>query len=89
MRGGKRSGAGRKQGSVTRKTREVAARVMASGLTPLDYLLQVMRDPEASPPERLDAAKAAAPYCHPRLSSQTVELKAADSYEEQLRMLSL
>jgi hypothetical protein len=40
-------------------------------LSPLDYMLQVLRDPEASPAERKWAAEKAAPYLHPRL--QTVE----------------
>ena len=87
MRGGKRLGAGRKQGSLTRKTREVAEKAMASGLTPLDYLLQVMRDPEALAPVRMDAAKAAAPYCHPRLASQTVEVEGAECIEDFLDRL--
>jgi len=42
-----------------------------AALAPLDYMLQVLRDPEASPAERKWAAEKAAPYIHPRL--QTVE----------------
>jgi hypothetical protein len=38
-------------------------------LTPLDYLLSVVRDESEDKRERLDAAKAAAPYCHARLSA--------------------
>ena len=41
----------------------------ASALSPLDYMLQVLRDPEASPAERKWAAEKAAPYLHPRLAS--------------------
>lgn len=41
----------------------------ASQLSPLDYMLQVLRDPEASPGERRWAAEKAAPYIHPRLAS--------------------
>lgn len=33
---------------------------------PLDYLLRVMRDLGADEAKRIDAAKAAAPYCHPK-----------------------
>ncbi len=51
------------------KTGEAKAAVMP--LSPLDYMLQVLRDPEASPAERKWAAEKAAPYLHPRL--QTVE----------------
>ena len=36
---------------------------------PLDYLLAIMREDQQDPRSRLDAAKAAAPYCHARLSS--------------------
>jgi hypothetical protein len=68
-RGGRRPGSGRKHGSATRRTREIADAVALQGVTPLDYLVQVMRSPSSSPAEALDAAKAAAPYMHPRLTS--------------------
>lgn len=42
-RGGKREGAGRKVGSVTTKTREVAERVLATGMSPLDVMIDNMR----------------------------------------------
>ncbi|MGF1629621.1 MAG: hypothetical protein ACFCUT_09135 [Kiloniellaceae bacterium] len=48
-----------------------ARRSSATELSPLDYMLKVLRDPEASPAERKWAAEKAAPYLHPRL--QTVE----------------
>jgi hypothetical protein len=67
--GGSRPGAGRKVGSATKKTRELADKVIASGLTPLEFMLSVMRDEGAERAERLDMAKAAAPYIHPRLSN--------------------
>lgn len=41
----------------------------ADGLSPLDYILNVMRDEKKTEAERLDAAKAAAPYMHPRLQA--------------------
>jgi hypothetical protein len=42
---------------------------MESGTTPLDHLFGIMRDEGQDARSRLDAAKAAAPYCHARLSS--------------------
>lgn len=42
-RGGARKGAGRKAGSATIKTREIANGAAAAGLTPLEYMLEVMR----------------------------------------------
>lgn len=41
--GGKRDGAGRKAGAVTKRTREVAERALATGMTPLDVMLDNMR----------------------------------------------
>jgi hypothetical protein len=42
---------------------------MERDTAPLDYLLGIMRDENQDARSRLDAAKAAAPYCHARLSS--------------------
>lgn len=67
-RGGKREGAGRKPGSANTRTREIADAI-SEGLTPLEYLTSIYRDPDADAARRIDAAKAAAPYVHPRLNS--------------------
>lgn len=45
----------------------------------MDFMLQVMVDPKADPAMRLEAAKAVAPYVHPRLNS--TDLAAPDSLE--------
>jgi len=68
-RGGKREGAGRPAGAVTKRTREVAEKAVKAGLTPLDYMLSVLRDEGADPKDRMWAAEKAAPYVHPRLAS--------------------
>lgn len=67
-RGGARPGAGRKPGSANKKSQEIAAKLMAEGLTPLEYMLRVMRDEAEERAVRMDAAKAAAPYVHPKLA---------------------
>jgi hypothetical protein len=41
----------------------------SEGLTPLEYMLTVMRDSEAEPERRDRMASSAAPYIHPRLAS--------------------
>ena len=87
--------AGRKKGTPNKATVKRQKEVEASGLTPLDFLLNVMRRPDPEKESsmswkdyyamtamltvhRMDAAKAAAPYVHPKLSS--VEVKGdADS----------
>lgn len=69
--GGKRVGAGRKAGSATRKTRAIAERASAEGITPLEVMLQAMRKHVEA--ERWDEAAAqakdAAPYMHPKLAA--------------------
>ena len=47
----------------------VRKKPMEGATSPLDYLLGIMRDKDQDARARLDAAKAAAPYCHARLSS--------------------
>lgn len=75
-RGGKREGAGRKLGSASKKSREIADKAAEEGLMPLEYMLQVLRDPESKPVERAWAAEKAAPYLHPKLS--TIEHSGKD-----------
>jgi hypothetical protein len=74
-RGGARSGSGRKAGTANAKSREIANRSAEAGLTPLEYLLSVMRDESGEEAKRIDAAKAAAPYIHPRLSNMDMNAK--------------
>lgn len=84
--GGARKNAGRKPGAATTKTREIANKAIEAGISPLEYMLAVMRAPEIETDDirlkidqkamRFEAAKAAAPYVHPRLNS--VELAGKD-----------
>lgn len=69
---GERRG-GRQKGVPNKATAAKAAEIAASGLTPLDYMLSILRDEAADDDKRFEAAKAAAPYVHPRLA--TTELK--------------
>lgn len=73
-KGGYRPGAGRKKGAPNIRTQATQAAVEGSGITPLEYMLQVMRDPSTEPKDKLNAAVAAAPYVHAKLSS--VEMTA-------------
>src|SRR3954454_20980958 len=78
---GERRG-GRQKGTPNKITAKREAEIAASGLTPLDYMLGIVR--AETPPGldasvaiaretlRFEAAKAAAPYCHPRLQAVTL-----------------
>lgn len=58
---------GRPPGSRNKRTVAAVERIASEGLTPLEFLTSVYRDLTEEMPRRIDAAKAAAPYCHARL----------------------
>jgi len=90
-RGGKRPGAGRRKGSLGQKTRVIAARAAAEGITPLEVILRTMRSAWArastngetvtSFQDALIAAamaEKAAPYVHPRLAVAKHEVSGTE-----------
>ena len=60
---------GRKKGVPNKATAAKQAEIAASGLTPLEFMLDVMRNEGNEQSVRMDAAKAAAPYVHPKLAN--------------------
>ena len=79
---------GRKKGSknkikppedVIRKVEaEAVANCIATGESPLTYMLRVMRDPTVAGPRRDEMARAAAPYVHAKISPENT--KTTDNY---------
>jgi hypothetical protein len=59
----------RQKGVANKRTREIADAAVREGLTPLEYMLDVLRDEKADPDRRDRMATAATPYIHPRLSN--------------------
>lgn len=68
-KGGPRPGSGRPKGAVNIKTKEAIAQAAETGISPLDFLLAAMRDESRGFETQMDAAKAAAPYLHAKLSA--------------------
>lgn len=68
MARGQKTG-GRQKGTPNKASAKQREEIMASGLTPLQYMLAVMRDEAIEPGRRDEMAKAAAPYVHSRLAS--------------------
>jgi hypothetical protein len=66
-RGGKRSGSGRPPGAVNKLTAETRQAAIKSGQTPLDYMLEVMRDTSVEHKRRDRMAVAAASYLHAKV----------------------
>ena len=74
---------GRKKGSknkikppedVIRKVEaEAVANCIATGESPLAYMLRVMRDPTVEDPRRDEMARAAAPYVHAKISPENTK----------------
>ena len=60
---------GRSKGTQNRRTLARHEKFVQSGMLPLEYMLSVMRNAKTEAPVRLDAAKAAAPYIHPKLAT--------------------
>ena len=60
---------GRRKGTPNKATAAKVAEIASTGETPLDFLLRAMRDPEKDFNVRLEAAKSAAQYVHPRLAA--------------------
>lgn len=75
MAKGRKTG-GRKKGSRNKRTKAREAAIESSGLTPLEFMLGVLRDPKQEYEMRLDAARSAAPYVHPKLAN--IELTGKD-----------
>ena len=71
--GGARHGSGRRKGVANRMNEEARTRAAEGGITPLDYLLTLLRDTTQTQEVRVDAAKAAAPYMHARLQATTIK----------------
>jgi hypothetical protein len=67
--GGSRPGSGRKAGASTKLNQQARKEALGGGISPLDYMLTILRDDTQAPDARMDAAKSAAPYVHARLSS--------------------
>ena len=67
--GGARTGAGRPKGGANKFNDEARAKAAEGGISPLDYLLGLLRDDTQSKELRIDVAKAAAPYLHARLAA--------------------
>lgn len=84
-RGGKREGAGRKPGVPNGTSAAREAEIKASGLTPLDFMLDVLRDGSQSMENRCWAAEKAAPYVHPKLAN--VEAKLTHEVGDSVRAL--
>lgn len=72
MKGGYRPGAGRPKGAKTKSKKkadtvmEINAGAASENMTPLEFMLKIMRDPTEDEDRRARMAIAACPFCHAR-----------------------
>ena len=57
---------------------------MESGITPLEFMLAILRNPANGDAVRMEAAKAAAPYVHARLAHIERQTEATVSFVARL-----
>lgn len=87
--GGFRAGAGRPKGAKAPKAKpikvatDIKKAARKSGMSPLDYMLIVMRDEEADKERRDRMAIAAAPFVHEKPSDKTLGKKEQAQLEAQ------
>lgn len=72
--GGRRSGAGRKAGTLNRRTQEILAAASENGITPLELMTNLMREhwnqgTAESKEKAAYWAERCAPYYHPKLAA--------------------
>lgn len=70
-KGGAMPGAGRKKGSLNKKTVLIAEKAAANGITPLEVMIQAMREVynKEGAPAAVPFAKECAPYMHPKMAN--------------------
>lgn len=78
--GGSRPGAGRKPGARNKRTAALVESVENTGITPLDYMLSILRDEGKPESVRLQAARDSAPYIHSKLQSLEVETSVTTNH---------
>ncbi len=83
---GRKTG-GRTAGTPNRKTAEVQAKIEKAGVTPLQFMVEVLQDENQSFQNRQWAAREAAPYLHPKLSSTDVQVKGSLKIDMVKRMI--
>lgn len=78
-RGGKRIGSGRPAGSKSL----ILSQALAAADSPLDFLLEIMRNPAAPLATRIDAAKVALPYMHQRCGMSVAVIKQTEAQNKE------
>lgn len=61
--------------------------IASEGITPLEYLISVMRDVSCDQAKRIEAAKSAAPYVHARLSAVDFTGTLSTTHEQFLEQI--
>ena len=83
----------RTKGALNKRTRAAllaaqTGEICGDGISPIEYLLKVVRDSERPDANRIEAAKAVAPYLQPKLSAVDLTNHGATDQRTQADILS-
>jgi hypothetical protein len=82
---GKEKTGGRKKGSLNKNNQTVLEQCAATGQTPLDFLIEQMRNEENPKDFRADCANKAAPYIH-RKMPMAIEKEITNLFPDTLQV---
>jgi hypothetical protein len=84
---------GRQKGGLNKITRlrldAEAAAARAESLTPLQFLMDIVRDTELPTPLRVDAARACLPYVHTRINLNNFDRPLSDDQSGNITLAAL
>jgi len=84
---GQKKAGGRAKGTINKSKKAILDKAKKKGITPLDYLLEVLNNKKTDERTRIEAAKAASPYIHrkmPQSIENTDMNKLADKSDKEL-----
>lgn len=73
---------GRPKGAKNKRTKAVEAAIARAGITPLEFMMNMLRDEGAPLDDRKWAAQSAAPYVHAKLTAADVTVEATHRFDE-------
>lgn len=77
----------RPTGSKNKRSMILAKKASIDGISPLEFLLNILRDTSFDMEMRIDAAKSAAPYVHPRLATTILKNEEGKAFNQSLDIM--
>lgn len=79
--GGRTKGVPNKKAAIVERMEAIVSKAQ---ITPLEYMLGILNDPDSEPRDKAWAANAAAPYVHPKLANVDIGNKNGEAFRVML-----